>query len=154
MDDLDLTKIKWFGKDGKKYLLSKSDWEDKYIVLFCFQDWCPGCHSRGFPSLQELYKEFKDNDKVLLLVVQTVFEGFEINTLDRGLRNQKKYNLPIIFGHDASSDNTRSEIMKTFGTGGTPWFILINQSGLIEYQDFHINTKKVIEYIKAKIEKL
>ena len=152
MNDLDITKIKWFDKEGKKYHLTKEDWNNKYIVLFCFQDWCPGCHSRGFPSLQELYKTFKDDERVILLAVQTVFEGFEINTLDRGLLNQKKYNLPIIFGHDASPDNTRSEIMKTFGTGGTPWFVLINQKGIIEYQDWHINPIAVIEHINEAIE--
>jgi len=43
----------------------------------------------GFPTLQTLTQIFKDNEKVEFLAVQTVFEGYNINTQDKLRKNQK-----------------------------------------------------------------
>ena len=32
------------------------DLEGKFKVIYCFQAWCPGCHSRGLPALQKMTK--------------------------------------------------------------------------------------------------
>ena len=31
-----------------------SNYRGKFIVLYCFQSWCPGCHKIGLPSLQQM----------------------------------------------------------------------------------------------------
>lgn len=36
----------------------------KVIYLYCFQSWCPGCHSSGFPTLQKISTHFKDDKAV------------------------------------------------------------------------------------------
>lgn len=69
-------------------------------VIYCFQHWCPGCHSAGFPTLQRLLPELAPLD-IGLAVVQTVFEGFEENTFDRLRQTQQRYELALPFGHDA-----------------------------------------------------
>ncbi|WP_229797184.1 hypothetical protein [Arenibacter certesii] len=28
-----------------------SDYKDKFKVIYCYQYWCKGCQTRGFPSL-------------------------------------------------------------------------------------------------------
>ena len=33
-----------------------------YRLIYCFQAWCPGCHSRGFPTLQKLVKHLSDRN--------------------------------------------------------------------------------------------
>ena len=80
--------------------VSLKDYEGQFKVLYCFQAWCPGCHSRGLPALQKMTEALKDNEKVAFLAIQTVFEGSHANTLERVKEIQKEYNLDIPFGHD------------------------------------------------------
>ena len=37
-----------------------ADLGDGYKVIYCFQHWCPGCHSRGFPTLKRLVDNLSD----------------------------------------------------------------------------------------------
>lgn len=129
---------------------SLADNEGKFKVLYCFQAWCPGCHSRGLPSLQKMTQALEGSDKVVFAAIQTVFEGKGSNTFDRMVEIQKEYDLQIPFGHDIGADTPRqiSSTMQQFRTGGTPWFILIDESGKVVFNDYHLNTDKAIEYLK------
>ena len=142
----------WIDGDGNeiKDPISLSDYEGKYKVIYCFQAWCPGCHSRGFPALKEMVEALKGNAKVEFFAVQTVFEGAEANTIDKVKEIQKEYDLKIPFGHDVGDKSSRniSTIMNSYRTGGTPWFILINQEGTVVFNDFHLNVKNAIDYLK------
>ena len=90
------------------------------------------------------------NDQVVFLAIQTVFEGHHANTYDKIIETQKKYELKIPFGHDAGDDGkSRSNIMTNYKTGGTPWFILIDQNDNIVFADFHLNVEGAIEAIKS-----
>ena len=55
----------------------------KFKLVFCFQDACPGCHLTGFPSLVRMVEAFRGSPFVSFAAVQTVFEDFESNTVDR-----------------------------------------------------------------------
>ncbi len=128
-----------------------ADFEGKFKVIFCFQDWCPGCHSVGFPSLQKMVTPLKDNENVVFLAIQTVFEGRDENTYEKIKLNQEKYNLNIPFGHDEGDANSNyiSTVMRDFRTGGTPWFILIDQQNNVVFSDFHLNTDNTIAFLKT-----
>ena len=110
-----------------------SDYDGKFKVVYCFQSWCPGCHSRGFPALQEMAQALKNNKNVAFIAIQTVFEGHHENTFDKIIEIQEKYGLKIPFGHDPGDINSqnRSKIMQHYRTGGTPWFIFIDQNNKI-----------------------
>jgi len=90
------------------------------------------------------------SDKVVFLAIQTVFEGHHTNTYEKMVETQKKYNLKIPFGHDAGNDGkSRSNIMKNYQTGGTPWFIFIDQNDNVVFADFNINVEAAIEVLKS-----
>lgn len=137
----------WIDSQGSKLEnpIKLSEYEGKYKVIYCFQHWCPGCHSVGLPSLKKLVDAFEDSDKIAFLAVQTVFEGVHANTYDKILETQKKYGLEIPFGHD--SGKGRSTIMEDYNTGGTPWFIFIDQENNVVFADFHINVDGTIKYL-------
>lgn len=44
----------WIDGEGRPMAkpLRLADLGDGYKIIYCFQDWCPGCHSRGFPTLK------------------------------------------------------------------------------------------------------
>jgi len=128
-----------------------SDFEENFKVIYAFQSWCPGCHSRGLPALKKMVDALSGNDKVTFLAVQTVFEGADANTFEKIKETQKHYKLSIPFGHDTgdtSTDNI-SSIMYDYKTRGTPWFILIDQNNKVVFNDFHLNEDKAIEYLKS-----
>lgn len=140
----------WIDADGNKTSQIKlADYKGKFKIVYCFQHWCPGCHSKGLPDLKKMVDALEGNDNVAFLAVQTVFEGHGSNTYDKIAETQKKYDLKIPFGHDAGEDGkSRSNIMTNYQTGGTPWFIFIDQHDNVVFADFHVNVDGAIKFLK------
>ena len=147
----ELEVTKWVDGEGQPtdpILLANN--KDKFQVIYCFQAWCPGCHSRGLPALKKMSAALKDNPNVTFTAIQTVFEGAHANTYQRLLEIQEEYALDIPFGHNTPEEGERlPSTMKGYKTGGTPWFILIDQNGKVIFNDFHLNADKAIEYLKT-----
>lgn len=141
----------WVDANGKKIAPIKlSNYKGQFKIVYCFQSWCPGCHSKGLPDLKKMVEAHKDNDKVIFLAVQTVFEGHHENTYEKMVETQKKYDLKIPFGHDAGEDGkSRSNIMTNYQTGGTPWFLFIDKHDRIVFSDFHLNVEAAIEFLNT-----
>jgi len=131
--------------EGKKSL-DIGDFKGKVLYLYCFQSWCPGCHSRGFPTLQSLVKSYAGDGEVAFVAIQTVFEGFGVNSPERGWETAEKYKLAIPFGHSGSADK-RSSIMQRYRTGGTPWTIIVDPEGRVVFDDFHIDAQRATRLI-------
>ena len=139
----------WVDQNGEaREPLRLIDLSDGYKVIYCFQAWCPGCHSRGFPTLKKLVDALSDKG-VGFAVVQTVFEGEAQNTIDKLNEMQDRYNLRIPFGHDPAIGRYPS-MMEDYRTGGTPWFILINPLGEVIFNDFHLDANRLIGTLGKK----
>jgi thiol-disulfide isomerase/thioredoxin len=141
----------WVNANGVKTdSIKLSDFKDKFKVVYCFQSWCPGCHSKGLPDLKKMADALKENDNVVFLAIQTVFEGYHENTYEKMLETQKQYDLIIPFGYDAGDDGKSvSNIMKNYQTGGTPWFLFIDKHDNVVFSDFHLNPDAAIELLKT-----
>lgn len=145
------TDIEWVDGKGKAIdPIQLSDFKGKFKVIYGFQSWCPGCHSRGLPALKEMVDALKNNDQVEFFAMQTVFEGAHANTKEKMLETQLKYDLQIPFGHDTGNAETKniSSTMLSYRTGGTPWFVFIDQNDGVIFNDFHLNVEKAIEFLK------
>ena len=136
----------WINLPEDKQSIDINDYAGKVVYLFCFQSWCPGCHSSGFPTLQALSERYSDDDEIAFVAIQTVFEGFGSNTPKRAWENAKKYKLDFPVGHSGSRDEY-SRIMRTYRTGGTPWTIIIDRDGVVRYNDFRVTPKAAISLI-------
>ena len=132
------------GNGATQKPLKLADMGSGYKIIYCFQAWCPGCHSRGFPTLQKLIAKLP-KEAFGFAVVQTVFEGADQNTKDKLREMQLKYDLKIPFGHDVATGTDRPTIMNDYNTGGTPWFILIGPKGNVIFSDFGMDADKLIE---------
>jgi len=144
----------WIDADGNPGHFSVLESRGKWVFLKCFQDWCPGCHSSGFPTLQAFSRRFHDHPKVAIAAIQTVFEGYQSNTLEDVRKLQLRYELPIVMGHDPGDPETdkRPVTMGAYFTGGTPWLILINPKGTVVFNNYHADSDKLIEYVAGQIE--
>ncbi len=153
LDDIapELGVIRWIDASGQPladYGLHKMP--GRYKLIFCFQDACPGCHRSGFPTLTRVVEAFRGSTFVSFAVVQTVFEDFEENTYERMLATQRRYALPLPFGHDAGEgrEGAGSVLMQRYRSGGTPWFILIDPSGVVVFNQFHVDAQQLITALK------
>lgn len=136
----------WIGVDGKPMdkPVRLSDLGQGYKVIFCFQDWCHGCHLHGFPTLKLLHETLKDKG-FGFAVIQTVFEGAEANTFDKLRKNQEQYGLAIPFGHDVPPKGEHyPTFMEDYRSGGTPWFTIIDPEGDVVYSDFRLDARRLL----------
>ncbi len=143
----------WIDANGEPAEFSVMASRGKWMLLKCFQNWCPGCHSSGFPTLKAFADEFHDHPDVAIAGIQTVFEGYGSNTQDDVRKLQLRYKLPIIMGHDSGDSASRSlpATMVNYRTGGTPWLILVAPDGTVVFNDFHVNRTSLIEYVRANL---
>jgi peroxiredoxin len=137
----------WFNLPDDKQHIDLRNFSNTVVYLYCFQSWCPGCHSHGFPTLRNVMEQFQESTDVAFVAVQTVFEGFEVNTAERARETAEKYQLTIPVGHDPGPDSRRSLIMQRYRTGGTPWAIVIDSMGTVRYNDFHADAYQMTDLI-------
>ena len=143
----------WLDGEGNRSSYSLGENRGKWIFLECFQNWCPGCHAHGFPTLKSVADAFADEPRVSVAAVQTVFEGFETNTREAVRALQVRYELAIPMGHDAgSADGERlPSTMVNYRTGGTPWVIVIEPGGTVAYNDYRIDGARFVELLKETL---
>lgn len=137
----------WIDADGESTDFMLSSAEGKWVFLKCFQSWCPGCHSHGFPTLKKVSDALADNPAVVIAGIQTTFEGFRINTRDKVRELQLRYELRITMGHDAGDPDgdPLPSTMRNYRTGGTPWMILIDPDRTVVFNDYGLNGDRLIE---------
>jgi len=143
----------WVNGDGEPSKFSVEGARGKWVFLKFFQNWCPGCHSSGFPTLKAVCDEFYGHEKVEIAGVQTVFEGYGTNTQEKVRELQLRYDIPAVMGHDGGDPESDipSLTMINYRTGGTPWLVLIAPDGSVVFNHFHVNRVKLIEYIHSQL---
>lgn len=143
----------WIDANGEPGSFSVKESRGKWVFLKFFQNWCPGCHSSGFPTLQAFTEQFGDHPDVAIAAVQTVFEGYNSNTVKAVRELQLRYDLPIMMGHDQGTPEPRElpSTMKNYRSGGTPWLVLISPDGKVRYNDFHVKRESLIEYMEVQL---
>jgi len=142
----------WFNLPQGAEAIDLADYRDKVVYLYGFQSWCPGCHSHGFPTLQELTKRFEGDHDVAFVAVQTTFEGFGTNTPHKALQTAERYGLSIPVGHSGSA-GAPSSLMRDYRAGGTPWTVIIDRDGVVRFNDFHITpdeAQRLINHLKDR----
>ena len=128
---------RWFNLPEGADKLDVRDFRGKVVYVLCFQSWCPGCHARGFPTLQKMIEKYKGQSAVAFVAVQTTFEGFSVNSAQVAETVGRRYDLKIPIGH-TGSDGKRSGLMERYRTGGTPWVIVIDRDGVVRFNDFYL----------------
>ncbi len=146
----------WIDGDGKSTSFKLSEHKGKFVFMEFWQSWCPGCHAHGFPTLKKISDAFKDNEYFTAIAIQTTFEGHSVNTSDKMREIQKRYDLNIVFGHDAGDPKSHGhpKTMMDYRSGGTPWAVLISPEGKVLFNDFHINAEGAIKLLAEEIKKL
>jgi hypothetical protein len=102
-------------------------------------------------ALEEM---FADDDKVVFFHIQTVWEGHETNTPQNGPKVAKQNGIEVPVGYDARVDGGRISLaMIQYGTGGTPWTVVIDKKGVVRYSDLTPGRAEDLERIIKKAKK-
>ncbi|MBT8495150.1 MAG: TlpA family protein disulfide reductase [Deltaproteobacteria bacterium] len=125
----------WFNLPKGKKSIDLPELRGKVVYLLFFQSWCPACHSHGLPRMKKLVREYEKKD-VVFLVIQTVFEGYAVNTPAKAEATRKQFGLDIPVGHDGGPE--RSRVMRRYRTGGTPWVVVIDKEGIVRFDDYFL----------------
>ncbi len=143
----------WTDAVGDATTFSVAESRGKWVFLKCFQSWCPGCHSSGFPTLVKVQEALGDNDGLAIAAIQTTFEGFQTNTADKIPDIRVRYGLTVPIGHDAGDPEGERlpQTMRDYRTGGTPWLILINPAGVVAFNGFHADAGRLIAFLESEI---
>ncbi len=91
-------------------------------------------------------QHYADDPDVVFIAVQTTFEGYGINTFERAKATMARYKLSIPTGQSGAEDAS-SPLMRAYRTGGTPWTIIIDKSGVVRYNDYFVTPKQAIAVI-------
>ena len=112
----------------------------KVIVIDFFQLWCPGCNTFTGPLMQQWQDRFAteiESGELLLVKIHTVFEGHDVQTVER-LKlylEEKGISLPVGIDKHLNGDY-RPETKKRYKTSGTPEVVIIDREGMIRFQQF------------------
>ena len=131
----------------RRATLRLEDISQAVVYLYCFQSWCPGCHSHGFPTMASVRNQLVDRD-VAFVAVQTVFEGHQVNTAERAIASVKEHGLGgIPVGHDVDPHGGPPSMMRSYRTGGTPWTVIIGPERRVCFDGFRIDETSAIAMI-------
>lgn len=138
---------RWFGLADGQQQLRLSGIDAPVVYLYCFQSWCPGCHSHGFPTMAAVRSNVGD-DRVAFVAVQTVFEGREVNTAERAVASVHEHGLDgIPIGHDVDPQGGPPSMMRLYRTGGTPWTVIIGPERRVCFDGFQIEEAGAVAII-------
>jgi hypothetical protein len=134
----------WYQLPAGKEKIEITDYEGKIVVLLFFQHWCEASQERELPVLQKLAKHYEGNDGIVFLAIQTAFEGFLDNTPDKLPVTAKKFELKIPMGHYTKVPAFPG-VSGAYKPGGTPWWVIIDRKGIVEYNGFILNEEEAIK---------
>ncbi len=140
----------WYQLPEGKKELEITDYKGKVIVMLFFQHWCNASQERELPVLKNLVERYKGNDEIVFLAIQTAFEGFLDNTPDKLKVTAEKFELTIPFGHNIKAPEFPG-ISGAYKPRGTPWWVIIDREGIVEYNGSILNEEEAIKGLEKLI---
>jgi peroxiredoxin len=107
--------------DAKQFSLK--DYRGKVVLLNFWATWCPPCR-REMPSMERLYRHFKDKNFVVLALNQ-MEDGDQVFTYTAELAVAPTF--PILFDKD-------SDVARAYSVLGLPTTYLIDKKGNIRFR--------------------
>ncbi|MGI9517732.1 MAG: PDZ domain-containing protein [Pirellulaceae bacterium] len=128
------------------------DLRGKIVCMLLFQTECEYCRRYGVPQFKELHDVWCGDPDVAFLAIQTPFFDFDKNTPEKAMEWFEELGFEVPIGHDGSEAN-RSHTFGTFNAPGTPWMTIIDQKGVVRFNDSRIDmdeAQTLIEKLKAE----
>lgn len=93
---------------------------------------------------------YAETPQVVFAAVQTVFEGHSSNGPERRFELLQDYGISLLVGQDDAFP--RPDVITSYRTGGTPWFIVINRDGKVIHNGYRLGLRKAVKLIDAALD--
>lgn len=125
---LELEVSDWLNTDGKDIKLS--DLIGKVVIIDVFQMLCPACVNHSLPQASRLHYIFRDQSKVCVIGLHSVFEHHEAMQKEslKAFLYEFRYDFPVAIDKHLNNSPI-PETMKKCNLQGTPSLIIIDQEG-------------------------
>ena len=98
--------------------------------------------------MQDISDKYAGDSEVAVVSIQTVFEGFGVNSKEALHTIASRYSLAIPLGHNGGPKNP-SPLLFSYRARGTPWVVIIDREGKIRYGGFYQPVKESIALIET-----
>jgi murein DD-endopeptidase MepM/ murein hydrolase activator NlpD len=115
----------------------------KVVCLVFYQTSCPGSASHGFPTLADLAGRYAKHPDVQVIGMHVTTRDFRRGTPQ--LARKAAAGLPCPVGY--AGDIKRPPEVAGFGVRATPWVVLIDRQGTIQFSNAVIRTAALRERI-------
>jgi thiol-disulfide isomerase/thioredoxin len=123
------------GIDGKRY--TSADLRGKTVMLDFWATWCGPCRA-SMPSMEKLYKDYKDRG----LIVLAVNVAEDLAVVDEFLKKT-----PIAYPVVLSGE---SKILETYQVNAYPTFVLIGPDGKVVAHEIGFNGPEMLQKMIGK----
>ncbi|MBI3839603.1 MAG: redoxin domain-containing protein [Planctomycetia bacterium] len=130
--------------DLKGSPVERDSLKDKVVVLDMWATWCGWCF-KGFPNLEKVYQQFKDNDKVVILAVNKD-EPTVSDAAVQGSFDKASLHIPIVRDQQKLTD-------RVFQAENLPTMVILGADGTV--QVYHMGyDANLAETLPKKIKRL
>ncbi|MAS92710.1 MAG: hypothetical protein CMO55_05880 [Verrucomicrobiales bacterium] len=135
---------KWIQLPEGKEKMDVTDFEDKVLVILFFQFTTEYAHEEALPTLKKLVDKYKGNEDIGFLAIQAVGASRMENTPDKLGVVAEKFELDIPIGHYVSVPEFPG-IVGTYKPGASPWWVIIDQEGVVEWNGTYLDADSATE---------
>jgi len=124
-------------KDGDGKTVDLASLKGKVIFINFWATWCPPCIAE-MPSINDMYNKFKDNEKVVFLMVD-VDGNYQKSD---SFMKKHQYALAVV--------SPASEIPPVFMQGAVPTTVILDKEGKMVYRQegaADYNSKEMVDFI-------
>lgn len=107
----------------------------RVVVVEFFQMHCPGCRKFSRPLMREWDEAFRNDPRIVLLSVHTVFEGHEGQGPKRLKAYLKRHGAarPVAVDRHEGADHV-PVTMRRWATRGTPCLAVVDAAGVVRFK--------------------
>ncbi|WP_299389808.1 TlpA disulfide reductase family protein [uncultured Gelidibacter sp.] len=116
--------------DGKD--VSLASLKGKTVILDFWATWCGPCKA-SFPGMQEVVTKYKNDDKVVLLFVDTFEKGPNREKMVADFIKSNKYDFHVVFD-PVMEDSRNYEVASKYDIEGIPTKVIIGPDGRMKFK--------------------
>ncbi len=139
-------------KDMKGKDVSLASLKGKTVILDFWATWCGPCIA-SFPGMQEVVTKYKNDDKVVLLFVDTFERGPNREKMVEDFIKSNKYDFHVVYDAELDGGNA-FEVAGKYNITGIPTKVIIGPDGRMKFKSvgYSGSNEKLVKEMDIMIE--